>query len=145
MSGREFAPSITNCVLLLSLPCTANPTPCRCVRVIYAYTDIIICMCVCVCVYVYNIYVYVYIYLTSFIPLLQGVHPFSHKITAARINAAPSNSLDERLDVHTFADALKYIRRSGASVEIDCWINNLNRRSKALLNIPMAGWIDREC
>ena len=91
----------------------------------------------------YVFVIYIYIYMTSLIPLLQGVHPFSHKITAARINAAPSNSLDERLDVHTFADALKYIRRSGASVEIDCWINNLNRRSKPLLNIPKAGWIDR--
>jgi hypothetical protein len=81
-----------------------------------------------VCMYIY-IYTYLhFIYLTSMSQLWQGVHPFSHKITAARINAAPSNSLDERLDVHTFAEALQYLRRSGASVEIDCWINNLNRR-----------------
>ena len=62
---------------------------------------------------------------------MKGTHPFCHKIFDAKLVGTSAS-------VKTFGDAIKHLKASGSSVEISCWINNLNRSMATILSNEMA-------
>ena len=62
---------------------------------------------------------------------MKATHPFCHEIYEASLQGTPS-------PVKTFAEAIKHLSKTGSSVEVSCWINNLNRSMCTILSNEVA-------